>query len=272
MRQALFCLAFLFLLMSCGTLEPTPTPQPSPTLEGDFPHVANPRFINHPAPAALIDFSPFTTAGCPVDEYGYRPCEKDSPLAGLGCDMISEPEPAAGALRPSHPLATCITFGENTSTGSDIDWIGGGDNYTYRSKGDYFYRTGGLINVLVRYVVYEQGQFTLIKTEEEFRVLYAPLETPEEAIGYVQTVTGLDAYYGLQRESGYIYYAQEVEDTHAETAADGYQVFLFSADGSGCGLHNTYVVEFHLTMDGQITQVSKKPVFRDQSQDGMCVD
>ncbi len=245
-------------------------PTPRSTIEDNLPHVANPRFVNHPTPVAGVDLSPFTVAGCAVDEDGRIRCPSENLLTTMGCDMLVEPAQVVGSLQPSYPLAGCLTLAENVPPGADVDWVGG--SYVYRPEGDYFYRTGGTVSIFVRYVAYKEEQFTLIETEKEFRTLFAPIETPEEAVGYVQVVTGLSAYYGLQSQSDYVYYISEIEDTHAETVADGYQVYLFFNDSFGCGLHHTYLVEFHLTTDGYVTQVSNKPVFRNQYYDGWCID
>ncbi len=249
-------------LVSCAAT-PRFTSHPEPTFVVDF--------SNHPKPAFTADFSPFEDAGCPASEYGFRHCEEDSPLADLGCDEIREAPDLVGALRPSYPLAQCLTSSYEADPHEQVDWIGVG-HYAYTSEGQYFFRVGGISSFLVRYVAYIDGQFTLIETEEEFRVLFAPLESPDEALSYVQAVTGLSALFGLKQESHYVYAAAEVEDTHVDVAADGYIVHMYYVDLFGCGLHWTYTVDFHVTREGHVKQNNMKQVFRDTTLDDWCID
>jgi len=187
----------------------------------------------------------------------------------LGCAFLAAPPAQAGALLPGYPLAQCLI--ESAGRAEGVEWVGVG-HYAYSSSGQYFFRVGGMMNFLVRYVAYIDGQFTLLETEEEFRALFAPLESPEEALGYVQAVTGLWAYYGLRRESLYAYAVREVEDTHVDVLARGYVVHLYYEDVFGCGPHWTYAVDFYSTREGYITQGPMRWVFRDTSRDGLCAD
>jgi hypothetical protein len=72
--------------------------------------IITPRFINHQKPDVSLDFKAFENAGCPPDKYGFRQCEKDSPLYALGCDEIREPPNLLGDLKPASPIMLCMTF------------------------------------------------------------------------------------------------------------------------------------------------------------------
>ena len=66
------------------------------------------KIVNHQKPDLKVDFSQFTNAGCPLDEYGYnRICEKNSALYALGCDRIDEVPDLMGGLMPAYPMAVC---------------------------------------------------------------------------------------------------------------------------------------------------------------------
>lgn len=88
----------------------------------------------------------------------------------------------------------------------------------------------------------------------------------------MSAVTGLNAFYDLGFDSHYEYFADVIEDTHAIKGANGYLVYLYMKEGFGCGPHLTYQITFHVTPEGIIQQQEVKQVFKDRSEDGMCVD
>ena len=58
-----------------------------------------------------------------------------------------------------------------------------------------------LLPQMVRYIVYQEGQFRLVSTFDEFRALYAPIESADEALSYALATTGLSARYNLKVEA-----------------------------------------------------------------------
>lgn len=224
---------------------------------------SRPKFIHHPPPN--LPASPDTlAAGCPKDEYGPRPCISESTLAALGCDELQAPSSLIGGLQPSYPVAACLVRPGPDPLRADIQ--------AEIEKGQYFYYTGGLFGGYIRYVIVQDGAFRLLKSEEEFRDLYAPIETPEEALSYVLAVENLSADYGLEYTPGYKYEVDTIEDTYVTAEGEGYRLHLYSYALSGCGPHWTTALEMQVTPDGLIREISRKPVFRDPQQDDLCVD
>ena len=221
---------------------------------------SKPRFINHPQPDLSVTFDPFDQAGCLRDSSGT--CTSDSALAALGCDGIQVPPSLIGGLNPAYPLALCQLVPEQAPAEiqAEID------------KGLYFFYTGGLFGSYVRYVVFQDGKFRLLKSEEEFRALYAPIETVEEALSYVLAVTNLSAYYGLAYDPVYKYEVRTIEDTRVTLDSDGYRLHLFHDSVFGCGPHWVTEVEMHVSPEGVIQELSRTPIFRDPKQDDLCVD
>lgn len=144
--------------------------------------------------------------------------------------------------------------------------------YSYNPKGAYFFRDGGLYPAVFQYVIFQDDHFVLIETEAEFREIFAPLETKEQALGYVKAVTGLGDYYGLAPYSGHEYFVDVIQDTHADAVTDGYLVHLYIKPVYGCGPHTVYAVDFHVTPAGYVEQVGMMAVFKDTSADGLCAD
>lgn len=129
-----------------------------------------------------------------------------------------------------------------------------------------------MLPAYIRYVILRDGKFQLIKSEDEFREIYAPIESPEEALSYTLAVRNLSAYYGLQKNPDFVYNADTIEDTYVTPESDGYRLHLYSYEVFGCGPHWTSVVEIQVSREGIIREISRTPVFRDPDEDGMCVD
>lgn len=226
----------------------------------------NPHFVNHSKPELDVDFGVFENVGCPPDQYGFRRCETDSPMADLGCNEIREPSNLLGALDPSYPIALCLVIPSLNAEEA------GAENARMLAEGKYFFNIGGSIPTYVRYVIFRDNQFELVETEDEFRSIFAPIAGPQEALSYALAVKDLSAYYGLEFDSRYQYFVDEIEDTHVEETADGYLVHLFFYEVFGCGPHLTYEVDVSVTTQGYVREINRKPVYKDPSEDNLCVD
>lgn len=210
---------------------------------------SKPKFINHPPPNLTVPMDVFTDATL---------------LTSFGCDEIQAPSNFIGGLHPSYPIAICV-----------IQYIPGEDTEELAAEienGQFFYYTGGLFGSYVRYLTYQNGEFVLLKTEEDFRKLFAPIESPDEALSYALAVKNLSAYYGLQYIPGYEYEVDTIEDTYVTPDAEGYLVHLFYYQTFGCGPHWTSEVDVHVSTEGNIEERSSRPGFRDPGLDELCVD
>lgn len=206
-----------------------------------------PKFINHPAPNLTVSFDAFNA---------------DTTIAALGCDEIQAPSNLIGGLDPPYPIAICaIRPGEGSEElRAEID------------SGQFFYYTGGLLGNYIRYVIHQDGEFVLLKTEEDFRGLFAPIESPDEALSYVLAVKNLSAYYGLKHDPAYEYEVDTIEDTYVTPEEGGYLVHLFYDQVFGCGPHWTSEVDIRVSVEGNVEEVASKPIFRDPNLDELCVD
>lgn len=226
----------------------------------------SPRFVNHPQPDLEVNFDVFENAGCPVGQYGFRRCEADGPMADLGCDELREPSNLLEALDPAYPIALCLVRPYlNTEEP-------GAENAQMLADGEYFFNVGGIAPTYVRYVIFRDNQFALVKTENEFRSMFAPVTGAQEALSYALATRNLSAYYDLEVDPQYQYLVDEIEDTHVEKIMDGYRVHLFFYETFGCGPHFTYTVEIEVTAQGDVMEINKEPIFKDPLEDGLCVD
>lgn len=208
-----------------------------------------PRFINHTPPNLVVSFEGFSDP---------------SALVALGCSEIQPASNLLGGLEPSYPIALCM-----------IQYIPGESSEELTAEidsGQFFYYTGGLLGNFIRYVIYKNNEFVLLKTEEDFRNVFAPIESPEEALSYALAVRNLSAYYGIEYIPGYEYEVDTIEDTYVIPEEAGYRVHLFYYQVVGCGPHWTSAVDVHVSTDGIVEEVSSTPLFRDPNLDNLCVD
>lgn len=208
-----------------------------------------PEFINHEAPNLTVSLDAFSD---------------NNALTALGCDEIMAPSNFISALDPSYPIAICA-----------VQYTPGEDSEELKAEiesGQFFFYTGGLFGNYVRYVIQQDGEFVLLETEAEFREQFAPIESPEEALSYALAVRNLSAYYGLQYYSAFKYEVDTIEDTYVTPKADGYLVHLFYDQMFGCGPHWTSAIDVHVSMEGNVEEISSTALFRDPNLDELCVD
>jgi hypothetical protein len=247
--------ALTLVLLSCsffgGTVDPSPTINPIVRIE------------NHTRPELTLDFSLFEDVGCPLNESGLRYCEEDSPLTALGCDRIQAPSDLLGGLEPGLPIAQCLVEPFRHPDQPDSTGV----------ESEHIYRTGGgLMPVYVRYVIIQDGQFQLIKSEEQFRDVFAPVESENEALSYALALRNMSAYYDIELHPEYEYFVDQLEETNVETLSDGYLVHLYQYQFFGCGPHITYAIDLRITDQGMIEEMNRQAVYKDPSEDTLCVD
>jgi len=210
---------------------------------------SKPEFINHAPP---------NLAAVSIDVFS-----DDTLLANFGCDEIQAPTSFIGGLKPTYPIAICAIYrpGEGTEElASEIE------------SGQFFYYSGGLFGNYVRYIIYQDGKFILLKTEEDLRKLFAPIESPDEALSYVLAAKNLSAYYGLHYDPAYEYEIDTIEDTYVTPDTDGYLVHLFHDQTFGCGPHWISEVDVHVSVEGNIEERRSRQIFRNRDLDDLCVD
>jgi hypothetical protein len=236
---------------ACGVLQPTPIPIPTAHTRPTRTAQLTPRMIEHPQPTLTIDAGIFRTS--------------DSPVIERECDARIHPSDMYGGLEPNYPVAACLK-----------DW----------ASGDECLReSGGIVHICERVIVYLDGTFQLIGTQQELRELFAPIESPEEALSYALLATGYSAKYeaddyrlalGGNCDPGpqhYRYYTDVLEATHVVEVVNGYEINLFDSQVFGCAPHPVWSVPIQVYHDGGIVEGPKKKLFEeDMSGLTCCVD
>lgn len=208
-----------------------------------------PEFINHPPPNLSISMDVF------ADE---------ARVAAFGCTEIGAPSNLIGGLEPSYPMAVCAIQ----------LWSGDGSKEltTEIENGQFVYYTGGLFGSYIRYIIFQNGEFALLKTEADLQNVFAPIESPEEALSFVLAARNLSAYYGLQYDPAYKYEVDTIEDTYAARNTDGYLVHLFHDQAFGCGPHWISEVDVDVSVAGNIEILNSRQSFRNPDTDDLCID
>lgn len=218
-----------------------------------------PQVTNHPAPTLTIDTEIFTDTGCPEGDDGHRTCTEDSPLTQIGCEKIVDVDNFIGGLDPTYPIILCY-YPPPKDDRWDVE------------ETEYIYKEGCTKPFYVRYVVYRDGGFQLIKNISELQAVFAPIESPDEALSYAIATTGYSAYYDIKPERGYRYHVDELEDSYVTETEEGYNVHLFYYQWCGCGPHTTSAVDVYLSRSGDIKPGSYQPLFEDPEEDNLCID
>jgi len=252
-----FLLTCLFLVACTPSVSPTASPLPTVMATPTPTPTEFPKIINHEKPAMKVDFSPFEGIGC-------IECGKQSPLYKLGCLSIAKNE-LLGGFTPVYPIAGCGYFFEEIEGTEDI----GSVDLSVECL-SYIATINGVL--CGRLVIFKDSNYLLVKNFDELRTLFAPVDSPQEALSFALATSNYSAEYGQSVNSKYVYSVSEVEDTFVETIADGYLVHLFYTPSAGCGPFNTEAVEVKVTFDGYLQEMNRYPIYRDPSNDNLCVD
>lgn len=217
---------------------------------------SSPEVINHPQPTMQVNQDAPWDMGCSQDGSS-GVCALDSALGALGCASLQPPGDMLGGLSPSHPMYICLARRE---LGKGVD------------ESTYLYREGCKARLYVRYALWRDGEFEVLQSQEDLAEVFAPVDSPEEALSYALAVTGLGVRYGLEPVKGYRYFVDELQDSHVIEEQDGYEVTLYDYQLCGCGPHTTEAVVVHVTRDGEVQEIDRWDVYEDPDEDGLCVD
>jgi hypothetical protein len=217
---------------------------------------SKPKIINHPRPNLSVDSTPFTQAGCENVYEGIYNCAEDHPLFKFGCQVMYIPDPMIGGLQPSYPLVECqhrVPFEQEATE-------------------KFLWDNGCAATQAVTYVIQQGDTFRALQSLEDMQAVFAPIDSPEEALSYAITATGFYSLYDQKVNNQMRYATSSLEDTHVDETSDGYIVNLYTQRICGCGNHPIYVVNVEVTRDGRLVIGERSEVFADPKQDGMCVD
>ncbi len=166
-------------------------------------------------------------------------------LIALGCDEIHGPRFYLGGLQPPYVVMECTHEGGEPP------------------NREYFKQPPGLDSRYRSYVIFEGGTFSLIIKQSEFKAIFAPVESTDEALSYAMAMTSLSARYDIDPNANVDYLVEMIEESHAEETPDGYLVHLFDSDRKmGCDTHSFYAVKVLVTRDGEVHEAGCQEIYR----------
>ena len=211
-------------------------------------------FITHPRPNFSIEMDEFKNAGCSAkSSNSYWTCEKDSPISLLGCEQLY-PYQLFGALKPAYPIMICESFEQTPPT-----------------ELLQFYKTFGCMRpIYTSIVIYKDNAFQLVSSKSDFRTLFAPIESPDEALSYALVATNHHANYDSEPDPDYEYLTNKFENTYVEETAKGYKVHLFTqfSPSCSCDPHISSAINILVTREGEISTLDSEPAVQYNG----CVD
>ena len=212
-------------------------------LAGCTVHPGKPGVIEYPPPDWGVNTKKFTEMGCMGKLLDSCP-----ELIALGCNEINGARFYIGGLQPPYAVMECIhEIGELPDK-------------------EFFRQTAGLDTRYRSFVILQDGKYRLIIKRSEFREIFAPVESINEAVSYAMAMTSLSARYDINSKADVDYLVDVIEETHAEETPDGYLVSLFDWDHKmGCDTHSFYAVKVLVTHDGDVHEVEREEIYRSYS-------
>jgi hypothetical protein len=196
--------------------------------------------INYPPLDWAINAQRVRETGCADKQQ-----ESCRELIALGCDEINGPGFFLGGLQPPYAVMECIhDSGEPPNR-------------------EYFKQPSGMDVRYRSYVILQDGKYRLIIKKSEFRKIFAPIETTDEALSYAMAMTSLSARNDIDPNAKVDYLVDMIEETHAEETPEGYLVYLFDSDHKmGCDTHSFYAVKVLVTRAGDVHEVTRQEIYR----------
>ena len=203
------------------------------------------------ASSTRIDSNAFIDAGCFADGYGLN-CSNVGLDQRFGCMQITNASSALENLSPLLPVVECLFLSKDYNSQEGI------------------VREGCMMPLFRRYIAKQGEEFKLISSKEEFLSIFAPVETKEEALAFAVALTSSLPRYDTSVPEGYFSVTSLIRPTHAEVSEEGFKVHLFDSVLCGCGSHPYYAIEYLVTKDGNVTELSREKVYDSTIQ--ICVD
>ncbi|HLO16641.1 MAG TPA: hypothetical protein VK206_17540 [Anaerolineales bacterium] len=197
----------------------------------------------------IVDYPPldWTINGQRLREAGCTAKLQEScpELVALGCDEINGPGFYLGGLQPPYVVMECI------------------HDHAEPPNLEYFKQLPGLDTRYRSYALYQDGTYRLLIKKSEFKKVFAPVESTDEAISYAMAMTSLGARFDLDPDANIDYLVDVIEETHAEATPDGYVVHLFDwSHKMGCDIHPFYAVKVLVTPEGDVHEVERQEIYK----------
>jgi hypothetical protein len=205
------------------------------------------------------DLSPFQNIGCVWQTDNYAVCNQDSIPKKMGCDTLITAPQYLNTINTGSQFVSC-TYAPQLQSPPD------------ESEAKGLYDSGCSVKVKQRLLVYQDGDYMLIRDLEDLKYNFAPIINAEQALGYAIAATGSEARYDLENLKGYRILTDNLQETTVQAVEGGFEVVLFRYLACGCGPHTTFMQTIKVTTSGDIEFVGSTSAFENPEEDDLCVD
>lgn len=248
---------------------PMPTPNPVQT---PWPERPYPTLTRHPQLQILQDSSAAYPETCPSSDSG---CQTRHELAkihqclqtdaeGKAKDLIDPNNGFGAGLTPALPIAVCTYVEQSAGSAPEAVIFSWSESWPYTK------------HFVTWYLVRTSAGVIKLSKEADFRQQFAPVESPAEALAFVQALKQhtykLDKRYLDQLTlSRTRFVAATAEETRVEADGDNWKVLNVMQE-SPCGqlierldlgAVPGYAVDYRVGRDGKISEIAKRLIFVD---------
>ena len=204
--------------------------------------------------AAATDASAFIRAGCIDTGNGRLDCSSIGLEDNFSCQEIMA-QYDLGGLSPKVPIVACNVLLKDDGMDKGI------------------VRQGCLYPMYRRYIIIDEGKYRPIEDKEGFIQYFAPVESPEEALAFAVALTNSRAAHNMTLPEGnMIYSVSSIRTTYVERIDAGFKVHLFYQQFCGCGNHPYFSIDYAVTRDGEVNEISSEKIYENPELFGLCVD
>jgi len=180
-------------------------------------------------------------------------CRIDSNYEGRS--MFYEPGIEYGGFSPRYPMVLLK---------------GVGIPYIFVSKGSLKHGEG-IIPVWYEIMIKKEDKYLIISSESELKKIYAPVESPEEAISFVCALTHSKPLYKFDLSIRNKYYKKVLNKTFVSKLGNDYVVRLYHFETFGCYPHSMFLITYSVKKNGDIKELSREKIYEDMFKTE-CVD
>lgn len=119
-------------------------------------------------------------------------------------------------------------------------------------------------------IIKRNGKYLLVKSDNDLKKIFAPIENEEEAISYVSIITGTHPKYDFGKEK-IKYIVEDFEMTNAIKRNDGFETVTFDYDLFCCPPHKYNLTRCFVDFKGNV-KVLKRHAVCINTDDNYCYD
>lgn len=121
-------------------------------------------------------------------------------------------------------------------------------------------------------IIKAEDGFKILRSRDDLKKYFAPIESPEEALSYLYISTGLTPLYKFNIGKNFRKFVNSINTTSSIRKNNGYEVNLFEYQHCGCGPHSYRMFKYFVGANGDIEKIEAVKLYEDPNQDGFCVD